>query len=113
MIFRTPRICSSRARADPIRSPAGNPTSEGITAIGVHNGKEVLGDGTIVATEAGFVVAQATTHGEGNIFVWGDEWITYDSEWVDRTDYQVELFWINIIKWLTPETECQVPIVII
>jgi hypothetical protein len=42
--------------------------------------------------------------------MWGDEWITYDSEWKDHPDYQVELFWLNVIKWLTPKAECQVAV---
>jgi hypothetical protein len=42
--------------------------------------------------------------------VWGDEWITYDSEWQDVEDQQVELFWLNILKWLSPPMTCQVPI---
>jgi hypothetical protein len=48
--------------------------------------------------------------GSGHIVVWGDEWITYDSEWVDVQDQQVELFWLNILKWLTPAKQCQVAI---
>jgi hypothetical protein len=42
--------------------------------------------------------------------VWGDEWITYNSEWVNHPDYQVPLFWTNTIKWLTVAGTCQVPI---
>lgn len=80
-----------------------------MTAVGVDNGYEVLGDQTIVAEEQGISMAEVFTHGEGNIFVWGDEWICYDSEWQNVTDYQIERFWLNIIKWLTPEDECQVP----
>jgi len=42
--------------------------------------------------------------------VWGDEWITYNSEWIEHPDYQVERFWVNSIKWLSPINECQVPV---
>ena len=38
----------------------------------------------------------------GRVAVWGDEWITYDSEWADVAHQQVELFWINLLKWLSP-----------
>ena len=42
--------------------------------------------------------------------VWGDEWLTYDSEWTQHPEYQLELFWLNAIKWLTPAKDCQVAI---
>ncbi len=31
-------------------------------------------------------------------------------EWADTQDQQVEHFWLNLLKWLSPPTECQVPI---
>jgi hypothetical protein len=40
----------------------------------------------------------------------GDEWTTYDSEWANVTGEQVELFWLDILKWLSPPKTCQVPI---
>ncbi len=46
----------------------------------------------------------------GHVLVWGDEWITYDSEWSAHPDYQVQALWINVLKWLSPATECQVPL---
>lgn len=52
------------------------------------------------------IVAQ----GKGHVFLWGDEWITYNSEWNDHPDYQVQLLWLNAIKWLTAAGECQVAI---
>lgn len=89
-----------------------HPTTDGVTAIGTDNGYPVLGEGTVIAEEAGHVVAQAVVRADGRVFVWGDEWITYNSEWSgDNADlYQVELFWLNVVKWLTPANECQVPI---
>lgn len=84
--------------------------TEGVTAVGVDNGYEVIGDGTYIAEEQNISMAEVTGSGEGNIFVWGDEWICYNSEWQNLGDYQVERFWLNIIKWLTPEDECQVSI---
>lgn len=89
-----------------------HPVSEMVTQVGVDNGYEVVGEGDVVAREGGFVVLRAATLGEGKVLVWGDEWITYDSEWNDHPEYELERFWLNAIKWLTPETECQVPILI-
>ena len=87
-----------------------HPVSDMITQIGVDNGYEVIGGGTVIAEEMGFDVLRATTLGSGHVLVWGDEWITYNSEWEGRPEFQVERFWVNSIKWLTPAAECQVPI---
>ncbi len=87
-----------------------HPTTENITRIGVDNGYPVEGAGTLVAAEGGHDVGRAVEAGAGRIFVWGDEWITYNSEWIDHPDYQVERFWLNVLKWVTPTLECQVPL---
>ncbi len=90
-----------------------HPTSANITAVGVDNGYESQSAqnlGTVVAAQSGYKVGRALESGSGKVFQWGDEWITYDSEWTQHPDYQVQLFWINIIKWLTPSNICQVAI---
>lgn len=92
----------------PISEWEPHPVTTGVTAVGVDNGYPVSGDGLVYARERGYDVGIAAERGSGRISVWGDEWITYDSEWVDRPEYQVELFWLNSIKWLTPPLECQV-----
>ena len=67
--------------------------------------------GTTLARDgSGRVALQVAQPDAGRVVVWGDEWITYDSEWADVTDQQVELFWLNILKWLSPPKTCQVPI---
>jgi hypothetical protein len=48
--------------------------------------------------------------GSGHIAMWGDEWITYDSEWQNLKDEQVERLWLNLFSWLSPANQCQVPI---
>ena len=58
----------------------------------------------------GFRVGEAVQVVKGHVDAWGDEWITYDSEWTDHPDYQVQLFWVNTTKWLTVLGSCQVPI---
>jgi hypothetical protein len=51
--------------------------------------------------------------GKGRVLVWGDEWITFDSEWSSHPEYQVERLWLNSLKWLTTPMSCQVPIEIL
>lgn len=87
--------------------------ADGIMKVGVDNGYPVLGAGTAVAWEPApgdADVGRAADFEKGRVFVWGDEWITYDSEWTQHADYQVERFWLNTLKWLTPVQQCQVEI---
>jgi hypothetical protein len=89
-----------------------HPVTMGVTNIFTDNGVEPDGSGTTVARGDGGdqIALQVKEAGDGHVVVWGDEWITYDSEWEDIEDQQVELFWLNILKWLSPEKTCQVPI---
>jgi hypothetical protein len=102
----------------PITEFVAHPITTGVTAVGVDNGYEVNGPAspdpqsnfTVYATGGGYRVGEAIQIGKGHVDVWGDEWITYNSEWVSHPDYQVPLFWTNTIKWLTVAGTCQVPI---
>lgn len=98
----------------PIGVWATHPITEGIEFVGSDNGYPVDGDdatSTVIAqTDDGHPFGRVAMPGTGHVFVWGDEWITYNSEWVEHEDYQVELFWVNTIKWLTVSDECQVPV---
>ncbi len=92
---------------------ASHPLADGIKKIGADNGYSVLGGGTLIAwepTPGSVDVARAVELDKGHVLVWGDEWITYNSEWTKRTDYQVQRFWLNSLKWLTPANQCQVTI---
>jgi hypothetical protein len=88
-----------------------HPVTDGVSRILIDNGVEPQGHGTVLARGEGDRVALDVAEvGAGRVIVWGDEWITYDSEWADVEDQQVELFWLNILKWLSPPHECQVEI---
>ena len=65
---------------------------------------------TTIATGGGFDVGKVQEVGKGHVFLSGDEWITYNSEWNDHPDYQVQQMWLNTIKWLTVAGQCQVTI---
>ena len=94
----------------PVTNWVAHPVTQGITLLGVDNGYPVQGMGTTLATEQGYDMLKAQEIGPGHVLMWGDEWITYDSEWTGHPDYQVEQFWLNAIKWLTPAEDCQVPL---
>lgn len=107
----TPILQRSGENTMPVTEWVGaHPVTDGVEALGVDNGYPVEGEGTVLATEDGWDLLRVVEAGNGRVLAWGDEWITYNSEWVDRSDYQVERFWVNAIKYLTPENECQVPI---
>ena len=86
-----------------------HPLSDGVTRLGFDNGYAVQGMGMSVASEQGRDVLKAQEVGAGHVVIWGDEWITFDSEWAHHPDYQVETFWLNVLKWLTKSGDCQVP----
>lgn len=94
----------------PITMWTPHPVDTGVLQVGIDNGYPVQGMGDTIATGGGFDVAKVQNVGKGHVFLWGDEWVTYNSEWNDHPDYQVQLFWLNAIKWLTVAGECQVAI---
>lgn len=87
-----------------------HPIADNVTQVRTDNGVEPAEEGgaTVARDEAGRVAMIAGTPGEGHVVVFGDEWITYDSEWANVTNLQVERLWLNMIKWLSPAEECQV-----
>jgi hypothetical protein len=89
-----------------------HPVTRGISKIGVVSGYAVLGSGSVLAEGndvllGPVVMMRATQYQSGRVLVWGDEWITYNSEWEDRPDYQVLRLWQNALEWLGPENSCQ------
>lgn len=89
-----------------------HPIGIGVDRIRLENGVRPLSDvGTVVAEgDGGKVGVVAHTPGNGRVIVFGDEWVTYDSEWQDTEEQQVELLWVNMIKWMSPPQQCQVAI---
>jgi hypothetical protein len=55
-------------------------------------------------------VLQVKEVGKGHVAMWSDDWITYNKLWAELKDEQVERLWLNVLKYLTPPKQCQVPI---
>ena len=88
-----------------------HPVSDGITNIFTDNGVEPDGPSGMTIAHGGDKIALQVAQADmGRVAVWGDEWVTYDSEWADVDGQQVEHFWLNLLKWLSPPAQCQVPI---
>jgi hypothetical protein len=101
-------------------------------AVGVFHGRPISctdsADGTdgacqLVASapDVGDVVTVGVgkTVGAGRVFVWGDEWVTYTSQWGATNThgadcnghtageiYDVPQFWYNVIRWVLPTASC-------
>jgi hypothetical protein len=104
-----PILPRSGGKTIPVRTWTPHPVTMGVTSVGVDNGYEVRGAGAVLASEGGLTLLRAQEVGSGHVLAWGDEWITYNTEWSDDAGYQVEQLWLNVIKWLTAAKVCQVP----
>jgi|GEM_PF-1483352 len=88
-----------------------HPISAGISQISIQNGVGPLTEsGTVVARIGSDAAVVADQADDGRVIVFGDEWVTYDSEWEDVSEQEVELLWLNMIKWMSPPKKCQVEI---
>jgi hypothetical protein len=94
----------------PVIAWAPHPVTEGVMTVRTDNGVEPQAIGTLLAQdEMNRQALSVVEAGQGRVAVWGDEWITYDSEWADLDTQQVERLWLNLFKWLSPPRACQVP----
>lgn len=90
-----------------------HPVSKGIFDVQLWGGIEPQDNGnqgtsTIFATyqQMNAGIAHQTSMG-GRVIVWGDEWITFDSDWQGFAD--VQDFWVNMVDWARPEGFCVLP----
>jgi len=86
-----------------------HPITEGVQRVYAEAG--LVPDGpsalTLATDPAEHVALQVPKDDPAKIIVWGDEWITYASQWRAEADQQVERFWVNALTWLSRETSCQ------
>jgi hypothetical protein len=91
-----------------------HPISKGIFDVNFAGGIEPVDTGK-QGTSAIFATVQGKTGGlahetamqGGRVIVWGDEWLTFDSDWQGYAD--VQEFWVNMVKWAKPKDFCGVP----
>jgi hypothetical protein len=79
-----------------------DPLTAGVSKVFTNHGVEPDGANarTLARDSAGRVVLQASK--STRVLLWGDEWITYDALWQQRSDQQVERLWLNMLDWLSP-----------
>jgi len=85
----------------------------GLTSVTFTGGYLVsdLGGVTSTRTPVAFIpgtpdktVGSAVQSGSGHAFVWGDEWIEFDSEW--STYPQIPKLWVQVFAWISPTSKC-------
>jgi hypothetical protein len=89
-----------------------HPISMGIADVHFAGGIEPAdtgnqGTSTIFATIGAQSAGLAHQSVGGRIVVWGDEWLTFDSDWMDFAD--VEQFWVQMVDWARPQDICALP----
>jgi hypothetical protein len=101
-----------------------DPIAANITQVGAFHGRTITApDATTVVAVGGAKYAVSKQVGMGKVFAFGDEWVTYTSQWgaplpqnIDPNNschdkgadkvYQVPQFWYNAIKWVAPPNMC-------
>jgi hypothetical protein len=107
-------------RTDPVISNL----STGVILVGYTNGHSINApvDGHVVATMTGKNALVGKLVGKGRVLAFGDEWITYTSQWtgagvpnagaascqaeLPQDKYQMAQFWYNMIRWSQPTANC-------
>jgi hypothetical protein len=98
----------------PVTDFATHPITVGLSSITFTGGYAVsdVGGSTSTRTPIAFVpnnvgnipVAYAVQMDAGRAFVWGDEWIEYDSEWAAMP--QIPQLWLQVFNWISPPQRC-------
>jgi hypothetical protein len=95
---------------------APHPITMGLTSVTFEGGYAVqdLGGAASTRTPIAFLpdaadggllpVAYAVQMGGGRAFVWGDEWIEFDSEW--STLPEIKQLWVQVFAWIAPPSGC-------
>ena len=84
----------------------------------------IVGTNNVDTTAQSNIVGVAKVVGKGRVFAWGDEWVTYTSQWgltpdlqydnaatyaqcvgyTPHTSYTVPQFWYNVFRWVAQTT---------
>jgi hypothetical protein len=107
---------------------ASHPISASMTSVGAFYGRSITApaNAAIVAQAGGTVLGATVEVDMGRVFMFHDEWVTYNSQWTGASltddcrtedptwtcynrhplnDYQVPQFWYNALRWVS-NREC-------
>jgi len=99
-------------RSGPVTMFDPHPLTAGLSSVTFAGGYRIAeipsgaGTRTTVARLVDGAAGVAVELGDGRAFVWGDEWIQFDSEW--STMPEITRFWVNTLNWLGPQDRCLV-----
>jgi len=97
----------------PVTQWTQHPITNLVTSVSFYGGLFInvvddgIGQNTVIGTLPPGPVAVAQERQDGKLFVFGDEWITFDSEWQQIP--QIQQFWVNVLGWLSPLNYCTIP----
>ena len=97
----------------PITNFIPHPITEGLTSITFLGGLYVdivedgIGTNKIIMTLPQGPVGVVQERKGGRLFIFGDEWVEFDSEW--KNIPQIKKFWVQTLAWLGPQDSCVVP----
>ncbi|MBL9104529.1 MAG: hypothetical protein JNL82_26525 [Myxococcales bacterium] len=90
-----------------------HPITEGLTSISFYGGlfinmmNDGVGQNQVIMTLPQGPVGVAQERVDGRVFVFGDEWVEFDSEWQNIP--QIKQFWVQTLAFLGPQNSCLVP----
>lgn len=101
-------------RSGPVTEFVAHPITAGLTSVTFNGGFLVadLGGSASTRTPLAFLpegagkgnAGIAVQLGAGRAFVWGDEWIEFDSEW--STLPAIKQLWVQVFSWIAPANRC-------
>jgi hypothetical protein len=97
----------------PVTQFAMHPITEGLTSITFLGGLyvDIVEDGVgmneVIMTLPPGPVGVVQERVDGRVFVFGDEWVEFDSEWSQMPE--IQQFWVQTLSWLGPQNSCVVP----
>jgi hypothetical protein len=99
----------------PVTQFGAHPIVSGLTSVTFQGGYAIsdLGGSTGTRTPVAFIssnganvaVGYTVQAGAGRGFVWGDEWIEFDSEWAAIP--QIPQEWLQVFAWIAPANRCK------
>jgi hypothetical protein len=97
----------------PITNFAPHEITQDLTSISFYGGlyTDIVEDGVgvnkVIMTLPQGPVGVVQDRGAGRLFMFGDEWVEFDSEW--KNIPQIKQFWVQTLSFLGPKESCQVP----
>ncbi len=97
----------------PVTQFADHPITEGLTELVFGGGLYIKilpnnpGTAEVIMTLPQGPVGVVQQQVAGRVFVFGDEWIEFDSEWAQFPE--LEAFWAHTLRWLAPQNFCYEP----